>query len=151
MANISENYNTGCAGCGSEYMHLDKTWETKNMYRPSDFNPFIVSNNIPYGPPLGGGCLLSGYQMPHDKHIKEGYYASSSSSWTTGGNVTPANGITYGKHMTPHNKEKYGCDATAFHHLDNAYVLPTKEGFCCGATPYGHLSNAYKMQKPYTS
>ena len=150
MSYDRENYNASCGGCTSEHMPLGETWNTKNMYRPSNFNPFVVSTAIPYGPPGGGGCVPSGYQMPHEKHTKEGFYASSSSSWTTCGNVTPANGITYGTHMTPHNKEKYGCDATAFHHLDDAYVLP-KEGYCCGATPYTHLNNAYKIQKPYKS
>ncbi len=150
MANTSENYNTGCSGCKSEHMPLVHTWDTRNMYRPSNFNPFVVSNKIPYGPRGGGGCVPSGYQMPHEKHTKEDFYASSSSSWTTCGNVTPANGITYGKHLHPQNKEQYGCDATAFHHLDDAYVLP-KEGYCCGATPYTHLNNAYNKQKPYTS
>ena len=115
---MKENY---CMGCKSDHMSLGNTWNS--IYKPSLFNPFLVSNNIPYGIRGTGACVPSGYHMP----TKENFYASSSTSWTTYGNVTPANSITHGTHMTP--VEKY----------------------CCSATPYNQLGNAYNMQKPYSS
>jgi len=95
----------------SSYM----TSDTHHMYRPSNFNPFIIHGKIPYGPRSTQGCVPSGYQLPHDS--KEHFYASSGSSWTTSSNVTPGNGITYGTHMTPmthDKKEAYSSSANSW-------------------------------------
>ena len=100
-----ENYDC-CSGRRSAYMPGGETWDFRHMYRPSNFNPFVVHGNIPYGPRSVGGCVPSGYRLPEDHHplLKEDFYNSSANSWTTRGNVTPANGITYGTYMTPANK-----------------------------------------------
>ena len=100
-----ENYDC-CSGRRSSYMPGGETWDFRHMYRPSNFNPFVVHGNIPYGPRSVGGCVPSGYRLPEDHHplLKEDFYNSSANSWTTRGNVTPANGITYGTYMTPANK-----------------------------------------------
>lgn len=141
----SEHY--GCAGCKSAYMPSGETWDMGHMYLPSNFNPFVVSGTIPYGPRGGGGCVPSGYRIPESK---ENFYASSSSSWTTGGNVTPANGITYGTFMTPKGKKEPYCGATPYEHSSNTWTLG-KEGYCCGPTPYVHAKSTWKVQRPYTS
>ena len=117
----SEHYGgLGCTGCKSEYMTSGNTWGTSRMYSPSNFNPFVVTGTIPYGPRRGGGYVPSGYRVPEEQ---ENFYASSSSSWTKCGNVTPANSITYDKHMTPTEK---------------------KESYCCGATPYTQVEGRWK-------
>ena len=147
----SEHYGGfGCAGCSSAYMPSGETWDTNHMYMPSNFNPFMVPGKIPYGPQGGGGCVPSGYRLPRDHKSKENFYASSSSSWTTCGNVTPANGITYGTHMTPKGKKETYCGATPYEHSSDTWTLG-KEGYCCGATPYMHAGSTWKVQQAYTS
>ena len=137
----SEHYGgLGCAGCTSAYMPSGETWDMNHMYLPSNFNPFMVSGKIPYGPRGGGGCVPSGYRIPAEHKSKENFYASSGSSWTTCGNVTPANGITYGTHMTPKGKKNTSDTHTV-----------SKEGYCCGATPYMHANGTWKAQQPYSS
>jgi hypothetical protein len=136
-ASHTEHYSgLGCAGCRSAYMPSGETWGTRHRYGPSDFNPFMVSGEIPYGPRGGGGCVPSGYVNPSE-HSKENFYASSSSSWTQAGNVTPANGITWGKHMKPanHPVKESCCGPMPYQHLQKTWTLP-KENYCCGATPY---------------
>lgn len=128
-----------CRECTSAHMPSGHTWNLRNMYKPSNFNPFLVSRNIPYGPP---GCVESGYILPP---MKENYYASGTTSWTTCGNVTPANSPTYGTQPVP-IKESC-CGATPFKHSKDTWV----EGFCCGSSPYMHSSKTWELQKPYTS
>ena len=53
-----------CSSCKSAYMHGGDTWDTQHMYRPSNFNPFLVHGNIPYGPRSVGGGVPSGYRFP---------------------------------------------------------------------------------------
>jgi len=122
----SEHYDgLGCTSCKSEYMSSINTWGTSHT--PNKFNPFVVTGTIPYGPRGGGGYVPSGYRIPEEQ---ENFYASSSSSCTTYGNVTPANGITYGKHMTQTEK---------------------KESYCCGSNPYTHVERTWNAYRPYNS
>ena len=148
-----ENYDC-CSGRRSAYMPGGETWDARHMYRPSNFNPFVVHGNIPYGPRSVGGCVPSGYRLPEDHHkhrhptnpnyrpqhappqphplLKEDFYNSSANSWTTRGNVTPANGITYGTYMTPANKvEGYKEAATCSPQGGICGVVGSETATCC--------------------
>ena len=56
-----------CTNCYSAHQRLGNTWTLKHMYRANNYNPFMRSNKIPFGPP---GCVATGYRLPS---IKEGY------------------------------------------------------------------------------
>ena len=56
-----------CTNCYSAHQRLGNTWTLKHMYRANNYNPFMRSNKIPFGPP---GCVATGYRLPS---IKEGF------------------------------------------------------------------------------
>jgi hypothetical protein len=93
--------------CKSGYMLSDQTWKNLDRYRPTNYNPFLVPGDIPYGnlsPGMKchmGSCPpLPSYLLSPNGPIKENFYASSSSSWTPCGNVTPANSPGYGTYLS---------------------------------------------------
>jgi hypothetical protein len=118
-----------CNECSSGYMSSGQTWKNRHKYRRSNYNPFLVPTAIPYGP---SGSVLSGYYVNNNSPVitntgwshpnpfavspdsKENFYASSSSSWTPEGNVTPANAPGSGTYLSRQKvKENYGADPTA--------------------------------------
>ena len=73
-----------CEDCSSSHMHLGQTWDRKSMYGPSNFNPFLVHQTIPYGPV---GCVPSGYRFADAGKSRENYccgptpYSQAGTTW----------------------------------------------------------------------
>ena len=87
----------------SNYAKANTTWTYRGDFKQGDFNPFAVPNEIPYTRlPRKKNCCVDNsnttwtYQTDFTPETIEGFYASSDTSWTIFGNVTPDNSGTYG-------------------------------------------------------